>query len=71
MSGRGRFAFKAVLTSKWWIGFGHVVGAVAFTMRMHYAARWFESKSLCTVMSVERVGDVEQALDEPSDGLVR
>jgi hypothetical protein len=37
---------------------------------MHDAARWFESKSLCTVMSVERVGDVEQALDEPRDGFI-
>ena len=71
MSGRGRFAFKSVWTSERWIGFGHVVGAVAFTMRMHDAARWFESKSLCTVMSVERVGDGEQALDEPRDGFIR
>jgi len=37
---------------------------------MHDAARWFESKPLCTVMSVERVGDVEQALDEPRDGFI-
>jgi hypothetical protein len=65
------FAFKAVRTSERRIGLGHVVGAVAFTMRMHHAPRWFEPKSLCPVMSVERVGDVEQALDEPSDGFIR
>jgi hypothetical protein len=71
MNGRGRAGIHGCLRSEWRIGFGRVVSAVAFTMRVHYAARWLEAVQLGEVMSLEPVRDVEQAVDEPLNGFVR